>query len=181
MKGCMEAYSPEEELVRLLAKKQMTITTAESCTGGLIAGTIVNVAGASDVLNEGYVTYSNEAKQRLVHVKAETLERFGAVSEETAREMAAGAAKAAGSDVAISATGIAGPGGGTKEKPVGLVYIGCCVGEEIRVKECRFSGTPSRESAFRRWSTAFAVGSGNVTRENIVEENKEECVCRSDR
>ena len=76
MKGCMEAYSPEEELVRLLAKKQMTITTAESCTGGLIAGTIVNVAGASDVLNEGYVTYSNEAKQRLVHVKAETLERF---------------------------------------------------------------------------------------------------------
>lgn len=141
MKGCMEAYSPEEELVRLLAKKQMTITTAESCTGGLIAGTIVNVAGASDVLNEGYVTYSNEAKQRLVHVKAETLERFGAVSEETAREMAAGAAKAAGSDVAISATGIAGPGGGTKEKPVGLVYIGCCVGEEIQVKECRFSGT----------------------------------------
>lgn len=119
----------------------MTITTAESCTGGLIAGTIVNVAGASDVLNEGYVTYSNEAKQRLVHVKAETLERFGAVSEETAREMAAGAAKAAGSDVAISATGIAGPGGGTKEKPVGLVYIGCCVGEEIRVKECWFSGT----------------------------------------
>ena len=101
----------------------------------------MNVAGASDVLNEGYVTYSNEAKQRLVHVKAETLERFGAVSEETAREMAAGAAKAAGSDVAISATGIAGPGGGTKEKPVGLVYIGCCVGEEIRVKECRFSGT----------------------------------------
>ena len=140
MKGCMEACSPEEKLVRLLAKKQMTITTAESCTGGLIAGTIVNVAGASDVLNEGYVTYPR-GETRLVHVKAETLERFGAVSEETAREMAAGAAKAAGSDVAISATGIAGPGGGTKEKPVGLVYIGCCVGEEIRVKECRFSGT----------------------------------------
>ena len=89
----------------------------------------MNVAGASDVLNEGYVTYSNEAKQRLVHVKAETLERFGAVSEETAREMAAGAAKAAGSDVAISATGIAGPGGGTKEKPVGL-YISAVVSEK---------------------------------------------------
>ena len=96
MKGCMEACSPEEKLVRLLAKKQMTITTAESCTGGLIAGTIVNVAGASDVLNEGYVTYSNEAKQRLVHVKAETLERFGAVSEETAREMADRSGKSCG-------------------------------------------------------------------------------------
>lgn len=129
MKGCMEACSPEEKLVRLLAKKQMTITTAESCTGGLIAGTIVNVAGASDVLNEGYVTYSNEAKQRLVHVKAETLERFGAVSEETAREMAAGAAKAAGSDVAISATGIAGPGGGTKENRSDL-YISAVVSEK---------------------------------------------------
>lgn len=141
MRDCKGEDSPEEELVRLLAKKRMTITTAESCTGGLIAGTIVNVAGASDVLNEGYVTYSNEAKQRLVHVKEETLAKYGAVSEETAREMAVGAAKAAHSDVAISATGIAGPGGGTKEKPVGLVYIGCCVGKEIRVKECRFSGT----------------------------------------
>ena len=144
MKGCMEACSPEEKLVRLLAKKQMTITTAESCTGGLIAGTIVNVAGASDVLNEGYVTYSNEAKQRLVHVKAETLERFGAVSEETAREMAAGAAKAAGSDVAISATGIAGPGGGTKEKPVGTVFMGCSYKGCTQVREFHFQGNRAR-------------------------------------
>ncbi len=133
----------EDILVKLLQEKQMTITTAESCTGGLIAGTIVNVAGASDVLNEGYVTYSNEAKQRLVHVKAKTLETYGAVSKETAQEMALGAAQAANSDVALSATGIAGPGGGTEEKPVGLVYIGCCVGTEVRVKECRFLGNRS--------------------------------------
>lgn len=131
----------EARLVAMLEKRGMTITTAESCTGGLIAGTIVNVAGASDVLNEGYVTYSNEAKQRLVGVRAETLEQFGAVSEQTAREMAQGAAKAANANVALSATGIAGPGGGSVEKPVGLVYIGCFVDGMTRVEECRFSGT----------------------------------------
>lgn len=133
--------SLEESVVEILAQKKMTVTTAESCTGGLIAGTLVNVAGASDVLNEGYVTYSNEAKERLVGVKHETLEEYGAVSEQTAREMAEGAAKAAGADAALSATGIAGPGGGTEEKPVGLVYIGCYVNGETTVKECRFEGS----------------------------------------
>lgn len=133
--------SLEESVVEILAQKKMTVTTAESCTGGLIAGTLVNVAGASDVLNEGYVTYSNEAKERLVGVKHETLEKYGAVSEQTAREMAEGAAKAAGADAALSATGIAGPGGGTEEKPVGLVYIGCYVNGETTVKECRFEGS----------------------------------------
>ena len=133
--------SLEESVVELLAQKKMTVTTAESCTGGLIAGTLVNVAGASDVLNEGYVTYSNEAKERLVGVKHETLEEYGAVSEQTAREMAEGAAKAAGADAALSATGIAGPGGGTEEKPVGLVCIGCYVNGETTVKECRFEGS----------------------------------------
>lgn len=142
LKG-MEASekSLEEKVVCSLAEKKMTVTTAESCTGGLIAGTLVNVAGASDVLNEGYVTYSNEAKERLVGVRHETLERYGAVSEQTAREMAEGAAKAANADAALSATGIAGPGGGTKEKPVGLVFIGCCVKGETTVKECRFNGS----------------------------------------
>lgn len=135
------AGSLEETVVGLLAKKHLTVTTAESCTGGLIAGTIVNAAGASKVLNEGYVTYSNEAKERLLGVHRETLERFGAVSEETAREMAEGAARSAGADAALSATGIAGPGGGTEEKPVGLVYIGCFLKGETVVKECRFSGS----------------------------------------
>lgn len=130
----------EEQVVRLLQERRFTITTAESCTGGLIAGTLVNVAGASDVLCEAYVTYSNEAKQRLVGVRAETLEQFGAVSGQTAYEMAAGAARAAGADVALSSTGIAGPGGGTPEKPVGLVYIGCCVQGKVKVRELHFHG-----------------------------------------
>lgn len=132
--------SPEEQVVRLLKERNLTITAAESCTGGLIAGTLVNVAGASDVFGEAYVTYSNEAKQRLVGVRAETLEQFGAVSEETAYEMAAGAVRAAGADVGLSSTGIAGPGGGTPEKPVGLVYIGCCVRGEIQVRRLNLHG-----------------------------------------
>lgn len=130
----------EEQVVRLLQEHHFTITTAESCTGGMIAAALVNVAGASDVFCEAYVTYSNEAKQRLAGVRAETLEQFGAVSHQTAYEMAAGAAQAAGADVALSSTGIAGPGGGTPEKPVGLVYIGCCVRGEVQVREMHFHG-----------------------------------------
>ncbi len=98
----------EEHVVEVLAKRGWTVTTAESCTGGLIAGTLVNVSGASEVLNEGYVTYSNEAKHRLLGVQIQTLEQYGAVSDQTAREMAEGAAKAAGADVAFASTGIAG-------------------------------------------------------------------------
>ena len=130
----------EERVVEVLARRHMTETAAESCTGGLIAGTLVNAAGASEVLNEGYVTYSNEAKERLVGVRHDTLAVYGAVSAQTAEEMACGAAKAAGADAALSATGIAGPGGGSKEKPVGLVYIGCFVNGETAVKECHFKG-----------------------------------------
>ncbi|WP_251393022.1 CinA family protein [Mediterraneibacter agrestimuris] len=130
----------EEQVVRLLQKNKMTVSTAESCTGGLIAGAIVNAAGASEVLNESYITYANEAKERLVGVRHETLEKYGAVSEETAQEMALGAAAASGSNVGLSSTGIAGPGGGTKEKPVGLVYIGCSVNGEVQVRELHFHG-----------------------------------------
>ena len=150
------AKTLEEEVVELLARRHLTVTTAESCTGGLIAGTIVNAAGASDVLNEGYVTYSNEAKERLVHVSHETLERYGAVSAQTAREMAEGAVRAAGADAALSATGIAGPGGGTEEKPVGLVYIGCCLNGRTVVKECRFNGT-RMENRLRTVETALTM------------------------
>ena len=135
-----DGKSLEECLVEKLAHLGLTITTAESCTGGLIAGTLVNVSGASDVLNEGYVAYSNEAKERLAGVSHDTLEAYGAVSEQTAREMAEGAAKAAKADVGLSSTGIAGPGGGTAEKPVGLVYVGCSVRGKTQVKECRFTG-----------------------------------------
>ena len=150
------AKTLEEEVVELLARKHLTVTTAESCTGGLIAGTLINAAGVSDVLNEGYVTYSNEAKERLVHVSHETLERYGAVSAQTAQEMAEGAARAAGADAALSATGIAGPGGGSVEKPVGLVYIGCCLNGRTVVKECRFNGS-RMENRLRTVETALTM------------------------
>lgn len=132
---------PEERFVNLLIEKQMTVTTAESCTGGLLSGTIVNVAGVSDVFHQSYVTYANSAKHELIGVPKETLETFGAVSQQTAKAMAEGAAKAAKANVALAVTGIAGPGGGTKEKPVGLVYIGCCVNGHTEVIECHFSGS----------------------------------------
>ena len=141
------AKTLEEEVVELLARKHLTVTTAESCTGGLIAGTLINAAGASDV---------NEAKERLVHVSHETLERYGAVSAQTAREMAEGAARAAGADAALSATGIAGPGGGSIEKPVGLVYVGCCLNGRTVVKECRFNGS-RMENRLRTVETALTM------------------------
>lgn len=130
----------EEKVAVLLKEKGLTITTAESCTGGLVAGTLVNVAGISENFMEGYVTYSNQAKQKLLHVSEETLRLHGAVSEETAREMAQGGAKAAESDVCIATTGIAGPDGGTKEKPVGLVYMGCYCKGQTYVERHVFDG-----------------------------------------
>ena len=118
----------------------MTVTTAESCTGGLLAGTLVNVPGASEVFNEGYITYSNDAKQKFLGVKKKTLKNDGAVSEACAAEMAKGAAKAAGSRAAVAVTGIAGPDGGTEEKPVGLVYIACCIDGNVKVESYHMNG-----------------------------------------
>ena len=131
----------EEQIVKKLQEKGYTITTAESCTGGLLAGRILNVSGASEVYMEGYITYANEAKERILGVKHETLETYGAVSKETAEEMAIGAPRAAKADVALSTTGIAGPGGGTVEKPVGLIYISCFLNGEVQVRELRLHGT----------------------------------------
>lgn len=130
----------EEKLVELLIEKKLTITTAESCTGGMISSALVNVPGASSVLNEAYVTYSNEAKMRLLGVEGETLDTVGAVSEETARQMAEGAAKAASADCAIAVTGIAGPDGGTEDKPVGTVYAGYYVCGKVVVERYQFDG-----------------------------------------
>ena len=138
-----------ESVVCELKKRNFTITTAESCTGGLLVATLLQVSGASSVLNEGYVTYANNAKQKLLHVKDETLTRYGAVSMETAKEMAIGVAMQAKAEVALSTTGIAGPTGGTKDKPVGLVYIGYFVNGEIEVREYRLTG--SRDE--NRWET----------------------------
>ena len=127
-------------VVELLQSNNMTISTVESCTGGLVSASIVSVAGASDVLKCGFITYSNKAKRKLVGVKRGTLDKYTAVSKQTASEMAKGGASAFKSDVCISVTGLAGPGGGTDDKPVGLVYIGCNVRGDIKVQEYHFSG-----------------------------------------
>ncbi len=143
-----EEVTLEDAVVELLKENELTLTTAESCTAGLLAGRIMNVAGASKVYNEGYITYSNEAKERILSVSHETLERYGAVSPETAAEMAEGAARAAKASASLSVTGIAGPDGGTKEKPVGLVYISCQVRGKMRTEEFRFTGNREKNREY---------------------------------
>lgn len=134
----------EKAVVDLLLAKKFTFSCAESCTGGMLSARIINVPGVSDVYKAGFVTYSNKSKRKLLGVKRSTLEKFGAVSEPTAKEMVKGAMMAAKSDVSVALTGIAGPDGGTKDKPVGLVYIGCKVGEKTIVKEYHFKGNRAK-------------------------------------
>ncbi len=124
-------------------KQGAHVSTAESCTGGMIASRIVDLAGVSEIYEQGFVTYSNEAKESLLGVSHETLAQFGAVSRETAKEMAEGCAKAAHAEYAVVTTGIAGPGGGSEEKPVGLVYIGCFVKGTVTTYRNVFSGDRS--------------------------------------
>lgn len=143
-----ESVTLEEHIISLLREKQFTVTTAESCTGGLAAGRLLNVPGASAVFQEGYITYANESKEHILGVSHQTLETYGAVSPQTAKEMAEGAKKAAGSDVSIAITGIAGPDGGTEEKPIGLVYIGCQVQEKTEVREYRFTGNRQKNREY---------------------------------
>lgn len=126
----------EALIVKKLIEEKKTISVAESCSGGLLASSFIDVPGASEVFMEGLVTYSNEAKMERLGVKKETLEKYGAVSAETAKEMVCGLK----TDVGISVTGIAGPGGGTEEKPVGLVYMGIKVDDEIFIEKKIFSG-----------------------------------------
>lgn len=125
----------------MLRERKMTISAAESCTGGLFAKMITDLAGSSDILNESIVTYANSAKMKYLGVKAETLEKYGAVSEQTAFEMAEGICRQSGADVGVGITGIAGPGGGSEEKPVGLVYAAVCINGETEVKELRLTGS----------------------------------------
>ena len=126
-----QGMKTEEELGKLLASKKLTLSTAESCTGGGIAATITSVAGSSEYFMGGVVAYSNEVKMDLLHVSAETLEKPGAVSRETVMEMAAGARKTLKTDCAIATSGIAGPGGGSAEKPVGTIWIAVAYKNEI--------------------------------------------------
>lgn len=134
----------EEEVVNLLKEKNMTLALAESCTGGAVAARIVNVPGVSEVLMCGYVTYTERAKRKCLGVKKSTLKKKGAVSARCAKEMAKGGAKAAGADVCLSVTGLAGPGGGTESTPVGTVFMGCTCGGKTTTREFHFTGDRSR-------------------------------------
>ena len=139
-----EQVNLEDAVVQLLKEQKLTLTTVESCTGGLFTGRLVNVQGASEVLKQGFITYSNKAKRKLIGVKKLTLKEYGAVSDKTAKEMVKGAILATGSDAAVAITGIAGPDGGTKEKPVGLVYIAVTVKGETRVEKYQFTGNRAK-------------------------------------
>lgn len=130
----------QDTVAKMLVNKDMTIGVSESCTGGLLSSKLIEYPGISKVFLEGAVTYSNEAKMRTLNVKKETLEKFGAVSHEIAKEMAEGIAKRAGARIGVSTTGIAGPTGGTEEKPVGLVYFGIYVDGEVKSYKHIFTG-----------------------------------------
>tara|TARA_R110001592_G_scaffold16881_5_gene71440 strand:+ start:1237 stop:1716 length:480 start_codon:yes stop_codon:yes gene_type:complete len=133
-----------DELSRLLLEKDVKLTTAESCTGGMLSAAITARAGSSAVFDRGFVTYTNQSKEDLLGLKLNILDNYGAVSTQCADFMALGALDHSQADIAVSVTGIAGPGGGSDEKPVGLVYIGVCIkGSDPNVTECRFSGSRS--------------------------------------
>jgi nicotinamide-nucleotide amidase len=144
----------ETVIVRMLTERKQTLALAESCTGGNISNRITNVPGASAVLLAGLVTYSNAAKQKLLGIRMETLMQFGAVSEAVAREMAEGARTETGADYAVSVTGIAGPGGGTPEKPVGTVFIGLASATGVMVEA---NANPYDRETFKQVTTYQAL------------------------
>jgi nicotinamide-nucleotide amidase len=149
--------------IQQLLDHQFSLATAESCTGGMIASEFINVSGASNYFEEGYVTYSNESKVKLLGVKEETLLKYGAVSEETCREMVEGLFRKSKADVCLSVTGIAGPTGGTPEKPVGLVYIGVKVKDKTFINKYNFNGD---RTVIRRRSFLYGV---NMIRKGILD------------
>jgi nicotinamide-nucleotide amidase len=150
-------------VVKLLKKYELTVTTAESCTGGLLAGTLVGVPGVSEVFREGFVTYSNKAKRKLLDVSKSTLKKYGAVSAQTAKEMAKGGVFATDADICVAITGLAGPDGATPEKPIGLVYIACYMNDKVHVEEFRFKGDRQK---IRERSVVQAL---DVLRRSILE------------
>lgn len=121
----------EDKVYEKLKNKGYKVATAESCTGGLLAGKLINVSGASDIIDMSFVTYSNDAKCKLVNVDAKTIEKYNVVSEEVAKEMAVGAKNKAGCEVGLSTTGIAGPNGGDEERPVGTICFGIAINDDV--------------------------------------------------
>lgn len=155
----MAPSAPEQKVVAALKERGLTMTTVESCTGGMIAAAVTSVAGSSSVFHQGYVTYCDAAKHEMVGVRKKTLRKYTAVSCQTAKEMAAGGARAAKADCCISVTGYAGPPSGEPGEEVGLVYIGCAFRGKVKVKECHFSGTRGevREQAKQKALKMLAV------------------------
>ncbi len=158
------AEALEVRVGAFLKARGWTICAAESCTGGLVMHRLTNVAGSSEYVLGGVVSYSNEAKQKLIGVRAETLAAYGAVSEQTAREMVLGVRNLFDAEIAVSITGIAGPGGGTSDKPVGLTYIGLVRrGEEAQVRrhvwqEDRIANKEASAEAALGWILEVAEG-----------------------
>ena len=127
-----------KSLIKMLTKKKFKISLAESCTGGLLASTITSISGASKVFNLGFVTYSNQAKTKVLKVNKNIIKKYGAVSHECCSAMVKNLSKISKANINVSITGIAGPKGGTKQKPVGLVYIGVKKGNKIQINKCLF-------------------------------------------
>lgn len=144
----------ENAIVDLLVANKLTVSTVESCTGGMIAARLINVPGVSDVFKMGHITYSNKAKKKILGVKKRTLEKHTAVSAEVAQEMVKGVEMVSKADVCVSVTGLAGPDGGTAKKPVGLVYIACSVKGNVTVQEYHFNGNRAK---IRENATASAL------------------------
>ena len=153
-------------VVEMLTARKETVSVAESLTGGMLASRLVDVPGASAVLGESYVTYAHEAKERLLGVSGETLRAHGAVSEQCAREMAEGCLRASGADWALATTGIAGPDGGTPEKPVGTVYIACAGRQGVVVKALKLRGDRTR---VRSMTCLYAMDLLRVSMKNTKE------------
>lgn len=150
----MSLVSLSRRVGRALKRKDQTLVTAESCTGGWVAQAVTQVAGSSDWFERGYVVYSNSAKQDLLRVKSGTLKKFGAVSEQTARAMARGALRGGRGTISLAVTGIAGPAGGTPDKPVGTVCFAWAQGRKLRSETRRFSGN---RATVRRKSVIHAL------------------------
>ena len=158
----------EEELGKYLIENKLTIATAESCTGGLLSSKLTDVSGSSEYVKLNFVTYANEAKHKILGVSWDILNNFGAVSEECAEEMANGLYEATDCDIALCTTGIAGPTGGTKEKPVGLVYISMRYKGIVTVKEVKLSPTlPRIEMKEQFTNQALKLALDILTRDRI--------------
>ena len=159
----MDTLPRVEQLATQLLRRQWMLVTAESCSGGLIAGACTDLSGSSNWFERGFVTYSNAAKTEMLGVPADLIARHGAVSEEVARAMAEGALTNTPAHIAVSVTGIAGPDGGSPEKPVGLVYLGVASqGESTRVRECRFGDIGRHEVRLASVREALALAQSAV-------------------